>query len=65
MRLIALRSAGTPRASRWKMGNSPQMLFRNYRELADERDAAAWFNLFPSVAGNVVPMRRFASGKRR
>jgi integrase len=41
-----------------EMGNSPQMLFRNYRELADERDAAAWFSLIPpAAAANVVPMR--------
>jgi len=30
-----------------EMGNSPQMLFRNYRELADEQDATAWFNIIP------------------
>jgi integrase len=43
-----------------EMGNSPQMLFRNYRELADERDAAAWFNIVPTPAANVVPIRRAA-----
>lgn len=38
-----------------EMGNSPQMLFRNYRELADEKDAAAWFNIGPpETATNVV-----------
>ena len=41
-----------------EMGNSPQMLFRNYRELSDEQDAAAWFSLIPpAAAANVVPMR--------
>ena len=45
-----------------EMGNSPQMLFRNYRELADEHEAAAWFNVLPTMAGNVVPIRRTASG---
>jgi len=37
-----------------EMGNSPQMLFRNYRELADQRDAAAWFSILPQRAENVV-----------
>jgi integrase len=41
-----------------EMGTSPQMLFRNYRELADEQDAAAWFNMGPASAANIVPMRR-------
>ena len=41
-----------------EMGNSPQMLFRNYRELADEQDAAAWFGIAPKQAANVVQMKR-------
>jgi hypothetical protein len=36
------------------MGNSPTMLFRDYRELADEHDAAAWFAIAPKRAANVV-----------
>jgi integrase len=45
-----------------EMGNSPQMLFRNYRELADEHDAAAWFSIVPPQrASNVVRMRRAAA----
>jgi integrase len=43
-----------------EMGNSPQMLFRNYRELADEEDAAAWFGIVPTPAANVVPIRSAA-----
>src|SRR4029450_6407680 len=43
-----------------EMGNSPQVLFRNYRELADEQDAAAWFGIVPTPAANVVPIRRAA-----
>ncbi len=39
-----------------EMGNSPQMLFRNYRELADEQDAATWFSVVPAAAPNVVPI---------
>src|SRR5437764_13348224 len=42
-----------------EMGNSPQMLFRNYRELVDEQDAAAWFSIVPPAAAtNVVPVLR-------
>jgi integrase len=43
-----------------EMGNSPQMLFRNYRELADEKDAADWFNIVPSevVREKIIPLRR-------
>jgi len=43
-----------------EMGNSPQMLFRNYRELVDEKDAADWFSIVPSeaVAKKVIPLRR-------
>jgi integrase len=43
-----------------EMGNSPQMLFRNYRELVDERDAADWFGIIPReiVAKKIIPLRR-------
>jgi len=43
-----------------EMGNSPQMLFRNYRELVDEKDAADWFNVVPSEAAakKIIPLRR-------
>ena len=39
-----------------EMGNSPQKLMSNYRELADEHDAAAWFAIAPKKAKNVVQM---------
>src|SRR5207248_10715474 len=39
-----------------EMGNSPQKLMTNYRELADEHDAAAWFAIRPKRAANVVSM---------
>ena len=39
-----------------EMGNSPQKLMTNYRELADEHDAAAWFAIAPKHPRNVVPM---------
>jgi integrase len=47
-----------------EMGNSPQMLFRNYRELADEHDAAAWFSITPVPVANVVQMKRALRGRR-
>lgn len=33
-----------------EMGNSPQKLMRNYRELADQNEAAAWFSITPDLA---------------
>jgi integrase len=38
-----------------EMGNSPTLLFTNYRELADEHDAKAWFAIGPKRSKNVVP----------
>jgi integrase len=39
-------------------GNSPQMIFRHYRELTTEDEAKEWFNAFPpKQAENIVPMR--------
>ncbi|PYJ33621.1 MAG: hypothetical protein DME88_07895 [Verrucomicrobia bacterium] len=40
-----------------EMGNSPQKLMTNYRELADEHDAKGWFAIAPKRAKNVVQMR--------
>jgi len=42
-----------------EMGNSPQKLMTNYRELADEKDAAAWFAIAPEQEpqGKVVQFR--------
>jgi len=43
------RLAATANAARvaLEMGNSPQKLMTNYRELADESEAAAWFEIVP------------------
>jgi integrase len=38
-------------------GNSPQMIFRHYRELATPEQARTWFAIAPQAAPNVVPMR--------
>jgi len=37
-------------------GNSPQMIFRHYRELATPGQARTWFALVPEHASNVVPV---------
>jgi integrase len=41
-----------------ELGNSPGVLFTNYRELSDEHDAKAWFSIAPQPAANVVLMGR-------
>jgi integrase len=40
-----------------EMGNSPQKLMTNYRELADEHEARAWFAISPRQPQNVVELR--------
>jgi integrase len=37
-----------------EMGNSPQKLIRNYRELADEKEAQAWFSILPPPASRTT-----------
>ena len=37
-------------------GNSPQMIFRHYRELATPDQARTWFAIAPEAAPNVVPI---------
>jgi len=37
-----------------ELGNSPSKLFSNYRELADEHDAKAWFAIAPKEPKNVL-----------
>ena len=37
-----------------ELGNSPAKLFSNYRELADEHDAAAWFAINPKRSKKIV-----------
>jgi integrase len=38
-----------------ELGNSPAKLFSNYRELADEHDAKAWFAIAPKRSKKVIP----------
>jgi integrase len=37
-------------------GNSPQMIFRHYRELVTPQEARTWFAIVPGAAPNVVPI---------
>jgi integrase len=39
-------------------GNSPQMIFRHYRELATPEQARTWFSLVPQLAKNVLALSR-------
>jgi integrase len=50
------RLAAVPDAARvaLEMGNSPQKLMTNYRELADEHDAKAWFAIMPKRSKKIV-----------
>jgi integrase len=41
-------------------GNSPQMVFRHYRELVKPADAQAWFAVKPESAANIVPLTKGA-----
>ena len=44
-------------------GNSPQMIFANYRQLVTETEAAKWFGVCPpKQAENVIPLRSAANG---
>jgi integrase len=38
-------------------GNSPQMIFRHYRELATPQQARTWFAIAPERASNVLPIK--------
>ena len=57
-RLAAIKNA--PEVA-LEMGNSPQMIFKHYRELVTPRDAAAWWAIVPKRAGNVIPMQATAA----
>jgi len=39
-------------------GNSPQMIFRHYRELATPDQARTWFAIAPMEAANVVASKQ-------
>lgn len=62
---ISYRLAETQDVNRVALeaGNSPQMIFRHYRELATPEQARTWFAIVPEAAANVVPIR-LVRGKR-
>jgi hypothetical protein len=35
-------------------GNSPQMIFRHYRELATPEQARTWFSIAPAASNKVI-----------
>jgi len=41
-----------------EMGNTPNMIFRHYRELVTPQEAALWWNIIPTEAANVVRISR-------
>jgi integrase len=44
-------------------GNSPKMIFSNYRQLVTEAEAAKWFAVCPPKQGeNIIPLRSAANG---
>jgi len=44
-------------------GNSPQVIFSNYRALATDTEAKAWFSIMPpKKAGNVIPLQIATNG---
>jgi integrase len=53
-RLAAIKNA--PEVA-LEMGNSPNVVFKHYRELVTPRDTAAWWAIRPKRAGNVIPMQ--------
>ena len=44
-----------------EMGNSPQMVFRHYRELVKPADAERWFAVKPETPANVLPLAAAAA----
>jgi len=42
-------------------GNSPQMIFRHYRQLVTEAEATKWFSIAPDKKENVIPLPRAAA----
>ena len=60
---ISYRVAATQNVAQVALeaGNSPQMVFRNYRQLVTPAEAEKWFAIVPATKGNMVPMRSGAA----
>jgi integrase len=52
-RLAAIKNAAQVAL---EAGNSPQMIFRHYRQVVTEAEAAKWFNIVPESAVNVIAL---------
>ncbi len=57
-RLAAIKSAAQVAL---EAGNSPQMIFSNYRQLVTEAEAAKWFSILPTTESNIIPMAAAAA----
>jgi len=44
-----------------EMGNSPAMIFSNYRQLVTPAQAQAWFAILPEKAANVITFKKNAA----
>jgi integrase len=57
---ISYRLAETQNAAQvsFEAGNSPAMVFKNYREVVKPDAAAAWFAVSPTTPANMVSMRK-------
>ncbi len=55
---ISYRVAATQNVAQVALeaGNSPQMIFRNYRQLVTEAEAAKWFAIVPETENNIVTL---------
>ena len=54
-RLAAIKNAAQVAL---EAGNSPQMIFRHYRQVVTEAEAAKWFSITPDAPVNVVALAR-------
>jgi integrase len=52
-RLAAIKNAAQVAL---EAGNSPQMIFRHYRQVVTESEAAKWFSIAPETAANVIAL---------
>ena len=63
---ITYRVAGTQDVNKVALeaGNSAQMIFRHYRELATPEQAGTWFAIMPNEATNIVAMPTRKAARR-
>ena len=56
-RLAAIKNAAQVAL---EAGNSPQMIFSNYRQLVTEAEAAKWFSISPEAGSQIIPLPKAA-----